>query len=97
MEPIIAFSATSVEEMLRQITAKIERLEAAQREANDEKMMTIEEAADYLGVNRSKLYRDRQAGILKSFDVGNAVRFRKKDLLETYSNDRFTQKINDLK
>ena len=97
MEPIVAYSAASVEAMLRDLTDKIARLEAAQREANDEKLMTIEEAAEYLGVNRSKLYRDRQEGTLKSFSVGNAVRFRKRDLLEAYSNDRFTHKINDLK
>jgi excisionase family DNA binding protein len=53
------------------------------RERAQEKMLSLEEAAEALGVSRSTLYRWQSQGRIRGFKVGRQWRFRRSDL-ETF-------------
>lgn len=54
--------------------------EASRKRDDGRPLMTIPEAADYLGVARDSVYRFIRRGDLRSIMVGNVLRIRPSDL-----------------
>ncbi|MHA2061910.1 MAG: helix-turn-helix domain-containing protein [Candidatus Sifarchaeia archaeon] len=55
-------------------------------------LMTIEEAANYLGIRLSTLYKYTSARKIPHVKVGRLVKFRQEDL-ENWVNERFVKPI----
>ena len=47
---------------------------------NERELLTVDEAADYLGLSRSTLYQYASARILPSYKLGRLLRFDRRDL-----------------
>ena len=61
------------------------------------RMLTMEEAAEIMGVSKSTLRRLDNTGLIKSYRIGTGKhrRFRKKELLDYLENSRIPDKIAD--
>ncbi|GEM_PF-1117141 len=59
------------------------------------RMLTMEEAAEIMGVSKSTLRRLDNTGLIKSYRIGTGKhrRFRKKELLDYLENSRIPDKM----
>ena len=65
-------SATDLEEALRSI---FEEVISASHDEKDESLMTVQQAASLLGIDRSTLWRCEKEGYLKPIRIGRKVRY----------------------
>ena len=80
-----AFGAALVSETMQQYRATVE---AEIRAKNEDRLLTVYEAAKLLGVCTKTVYRIRKAGEIEAVPVGGQLRYRRSDCLAILSNRR---------
>lgn len=58
-----------------------------QKISEEEMLLNVQEAMEFLGISRSTIYRMIKRGDLKAYKVGAEWRFFKKDLIEFVKGD----------
>ena len=83
-----AFGAALVSETMKQYRAAVE---AEIKAKNEDRLLTVVEAAELLGVCAKTVYRMRKAGALEAVPVGGQLKYRRSDCLAILNNGRQAQ------
>ena len=70
--PILLVSSEDLESVVRGI---LEELISASNDEKDESLLTVQQAASLLGIDRSTLWRWEKEGYLKPIRIGRKVRY----------------------